>query len=206
MRAVDRISLSEPPRQTRWEVVGGERTELRDAAGSVLAWTKAEGRSAVLHSADGRLLTQTLPLMRVSRGDLVSMATNGMFGGDTPVATSGSAGLGQAAALRIKDVSTSVSFAEVGGERALIQLFPPGPINSRMVARKLPAAEVARMRERGPLSFAPMAGELVDAAGTVLVRTHGPAESESWSIDVADNFLPATWLFSILLACRRAST
>jgi hypothetical protein len=45
--------------------------------------------------------------------------------------------------------------------------------------------------------------ELSDSAGRGLAHAAEGADTGTWSIDVADNDLPAVWLFAILVGCRR---
>ena len=195
-----RTSLADAPRDTRWEVVAGEHIEPRDRSGALLAWMKGERKSPAIRSADGRTLTQTLPLMRVSAGDLVRLAVDGILQtGTQPVAGGFRAGI-EGPALRIKDVPTGVSFAEVAGDRQVVALLPEGRLNSRMIERALSPAEVTLIRERAPLRF--VRPELLDAGGTLVARVLEVDGASGWSIEVHDNFLPGVWLFSILLACR----
>lgn len=50
-----------PPRHTRWQVVRGERLELRDNSGAVLAWAKPDRTVSSLKDPSGRMLVTFKP-------------------------------------------------------------------------------------------------------------------------------------------------
>jgi hypothetical protein len=186
-----------------WRLERGERVELRGASGELIAWTKARASSAV-RDPDGGLVATVKPVVKFSGLDIAGMALDGAILGDAPLPRAGGFRPGGQPRFAVKDPRSQVTFAAVsqseGGSR--IDLLPDGAINDRLIGRHLDDQEVARLRERSPLSYAGTPGsvyELRDRLDTVLAREVISAAGSE--IEVIDNPLPAAWLFATLLAC-----
>lgn len=207
---------ADPPRHTRWQVVGGERLELRDNSGAVIAWTKPDRTLSSLRDPAGRMLVSFKPAVikdLFSASNIAQLAIDGAVFGDTK-ALPGGRGPTSAPGLDLHDVSLGMTFAQIdpgGSQGPQVALLPAGRLNDRFIGRTLTPADVARVRQRSPLFYtvAPTgADQLADPSGSVVAwADYGPAgpgqdRTAPQSIEVLDNDLPAPWLFAILLGCR----
>lgn len=210
------LAWANPPRNTRWQVTRGQRLELRDAGGAVIAWTKADRTLSSLKDPDGRMLVTFKPAVIkqvFSAGNILQLAAEGAIFGGTD-ALPGRGGQVSGPGLDLHDVSLGMTFAQIdlsGSQGPLARLLPAGHLNDRLIERALSPGDVSRVRERSPLIYTPSptgADQLTDPSGRVVARAdYGPAgpgqdRPAPQAIEVGDNDLPAAWLFAILLGCR----
>lgn len=206
------------PRRTTLTVVRADRLELRDPAGNVLAWTRADRALSSIKDAGGRPLVGFRPGVKqmFSAANIATLAVEGaIFGADGPSRPVGPAAPA-APPLDLHDLTATFIFGQIqpiGDGQEVVGLLPPGRLNDRLVERKLGPSEVVRVRHRSPLVFRRGTGEvaeLVDSAGaavaTVQLAGDGQVGVDPRTIDAEDNDLPADWLFAIVLGCLHWGT
>jgi hypothetical protein len=207
-------ALAAPPRGTTWELVPGERLELRDGSGGLIAWMKAGRSLSGLRDAAGRLLVTFKPAVVrqvFSGANILQLGIEGAVFGDTVNARPGGPGPGSVPGVGLHDVSTGITFAQVGhGDGTHADLLPTGRLNERLLLRHLGPPEISRLRAASPLSYLTDqagAGVLAGPAGRVAARIPGglvqPGMTSPRPVEIGDNDLPGGWLFAILLACWR---
>jgi hypothetical protein len=207
-----------PPRQTAWQIIPGERLELRDSGGALIAWMRGDRTLSGVRDPAGRLLVTFKPAIikqLFSASNIAQLAVEGAVFGDTDVNAGPSrGGPANAPGLDLHDVSTGITFAQVaqtgpgGSPAAYVGLLPAGRLNDRVIGRSLGPSDVARIRQGSPLLYALApdgAAQLSDPLGRVVARLRDavpvPAEGPQ-QIEIVDNDLPAPWLFAIVLGCR----
>lgn len=119
--------------------------------------------------------------------------------------------------MRVTD-ATGVTIAEVVVDRRSsdgeVRLLPPGTISDRSAEQALGAERLDHLRDVSPLRhhLEDSGGStLSDARGVVLARERSEDLNDlldrsgrklrPWSIEAADNYLPAAWLFALIHAC-----
>jgi hypothetical protein len=205
-----------PPRHTRWQVVRGQRLELRDSSEAVIAWTKPDRTLSSLKDPAGRMLVSFKPAVVkqvFSARNIVQLGIEGAVFGDVD-ALPGRGSQVSGPGLDLQDVSLMLTFAQIdlsGSHGPQVVLLPAGRLNDRFIDRVFSPADVSRIRQRSPLLYLPSptgADQLSDPSGRVVARAdYGPAgpgqdRTAPQSVEVGDNELPAAWLFAILLGCR----
>ena len=122
----------------------------------------------------------------------------------------------EASKMRVTD-ATGITIAEVAVDRRSdceVRLLPPGTISDRIAEQTLGAERLDHLRDVSPLRHHledPGGSTLGDARGVVLARERSEDLNDlldrsgrklrPWSIEVADNYLPAAWLFALIHAC-----
>ncbi len=206
-------AFADPPHETTWEVMTGERIEVHDEAGAVFAWTKPKGGS--IKDPDGRLLVTLVPGAKqmFSVSNMIGSAVSGILGSEPRPWRPG--GSPEAPPLNLRYVPASLPFAQVqlqADASSRVALLPPGRLNDKVISRSISTAVIERIRARSPLLYHATRlnlAELSDPRSCVLARMHhGNDDSEestgsNWSIEVLNNDLPSVWLFAILIACYR---
>ena len=126
---------------------------------------------------------------------------------------------GEARSWRVTD-ATGIAIADVVLQRlpdCTVTLLPSGPVSDRISGNLLAADRLAQLRDANPLTHHLVSsGEavLTDASGRVLARERSDDLNNildpsghslrPWSIEVEDNFLPASWLFAVTQTCATA--
>jgi hypothetical protein len=180
--------LADPVRHAEWTVRLGSEWQLLNNRSGVLAVVTDPDRSYSVRSPDGYLLTQT------------------------DVAAAGAAG------LLIRDTRSRMIIADCRrtAEEIGFRVLPSGTVNQSFVARALAPAVAEALIGSGPWVYrmpGPGHGELRNRDGNLLAadtftRSATSASSERrggltyWMIQVAENPLPTSWLFAVLLACE----
>ncbi len=197
--------LPAPPQQLSWLLARGERVELRERSGAVIAWTKTKPALSAIRDPAGRLLAQIKPQAKLSGLEIANAAIEGVLIGYNPPG-SGPSELAPRPPLAAKDMRSQVTFAVTlqAGAGSQVALLPGGAVNSRLIGRSLEDSDVARIRAHSPLRYGPVdanAFELRDRSDAVIARELLGSEHSTSEIDVLENPLPAAWLFAVLLAC-----
>jgi hypothetical protein len=180
--------LADPVRHADWTVRLGAEWKLLGGRGAVLAVVPNPDRSYSVRSPDGYLLTQT------------------------DVAAGGAAG------LLIRDTGSRMIIADCHRtpDGIVIRVLPGGPVNQRFIARALAPAVADALTQSGPWLYrmpAQGAGELRDRDGHLLAADTFTRSSPTdrsdrrygltyWTIHVAENPFPTSWLFALFLACE----
>jgi hypothetical protein len=188
--------LADPVRHADWTVRLGTEWRLLSGRGTALAVVTNPDRSHSVRSPDGYLLTQT----DVAVLDAEDLAAAGATG------------------LRIRDTRSRMIIADCHrtADGIVIRVLPGGPVNQRFIARALAPAVAEALSQSGPWlyrMFGHGQGELRNRDGHLLAadtftRSVSSGSSDRrgdltyWTIHVAENPFPTSWLFALLLACE----
>ena len=214
--------LTDPVRHAEWTVRLGSEWQLLDTRSAVLAVTGPDGGHSI-RSSDGYLLTQT-EVAVVDADDLAAAGAAGLLNGALS-ALSAAMGVDiygsaiddqrrapdERAKLRIRDTRRRMIIADClrtpGG--IVIRVLPGDAANQRFVARALAPAVAEALTRAGPLLYRLHGldrGELRDRAGHLIASDRFSRAASGgltyWTIQVAENSLPTSWLFALLLACE----